>query len=153
MVATIVAIYGAVLSTALAVGRLAAWLSSRRRRLIVRLFISPLVVDEDGQARVQNEQGHPAVQEGEAAEFLVIRCQNPGRRAVKVARVDLVNSATGQSEHLTWLLMPTTIEPEEVQLWYSKIVNKKYPHDVFARVTLTDGVTLRALGTQACSAT
>jgi hypothetical protein len=43
--------------------------------------------------------------------------------------------------------MPKTIPPDEVQLWYSKVVVDpkddvpRYPKDILARVVLTDGKT------------
>jgi hypothetical protein len=144
---TAIAIYGALVSTALVAGRLFAWLSANRRQLIVRLFISSLVVDGDGRARVQNDQGHPVVQEGEAAEFLVVRANNTGRRLIHVARVEFVNARTGNASNLSWLPMPRIIPPDEVQLWYSKVAIDpkdevpRHPKDIFARVVLTDGKT------------
>jgi hypothetical protein len=144
---TALAIYGALLSTALGAGSLFAWLSANKRLLGVRLFISPLVVDGEGHARVQNDQGHPVIQEGAAREFLVVRAHNTGKRPVQVARVEFVDAHTGRAENLSWLLMPKTIPPDEVQLWYSKVVVDpkddvpRYPKDILARVVLTDGKT------------
>jgi hypothetical protein len=135
--ATVLAIYGAVLSTALAIARLVGWSSTTRRRLTVRMFISPLVVDADGHVRVQNEQGHPVVQNGSAREVVVVRAYNPGRRAVQVARVELLGPQGTPPENLSWLALPRTIQPDDVQLWYSTF--ERYPADVNARVTLTNG--------------
>ena len=112
----------------------------------MRLFISPLVVGADGRPSVQNDQGHPVVQEGNAREFIVVRAHNTGKRPVHVARVEFVSTRTGNPENLSWLQMPNTISSEEVQLWYSKVVvnqdeHPKYPKDLFARVVLTNGKT------------
>jgi hypothetical protein len=121
--------------------------SGMRRRLIVRLFVSPLVVDDDGRARVQNDQGHPVVQEGAAREFLVVRAHNTGKRPVQVARVEFVNAHTGNASNLSWLSMPKAIPPDEVQLWYTKVAidpedeARIHPKGIFARVVLTDGKT------------
>lgn len=114
----------------------------------MRLFISPLVVGAGGRPSVQNDQGHPVIQEGAAKEFVVVRAHNTGKRPVHVARVECVSTRTGKAENLSWLQMPNTIPSEEVQLWYSKIVinpqddRPKYPKDLFARVVLTNGKTV-----------
>lgn len=142
---TALAIYGAFLSTALAVGSLVAWLSANRRKLEVRLFVSPLVVGAGGRPSVRNKQGHPVVQEGSAREFIVVRARNTGKRAVHVAHVEFVSARTGKAENLSWVTMPRTILPEKVQLWYSKVMidpqddRVRYPKDLFARVVLADG--------------
>jgi hypothetical protein len=133
---TVIAIYGALLSTVLAAGRAVAWLSGARRRLAVRMFLSPLAVDGEGRVRVRNKKGHPSIQEGEAWEFVVIRAHNIGKRTVQVARVE-VQGHGGTKENLSYLPMPSTIAPDEIQLWYSK--SREIGSDVRARVTLTDG--------------
>jgi hypothetical protein len=134
---TILALYGALISTALAIGRLIAWLSASRARLTVRVFISPLVVGSDGRVRTTNEHGHPPVQEGAAREVIVVRAHNPGKRDVQVARVDLISTDTGHAEHLSHLPMPRTMTPDAVQFWYTGF--KKLPKDLCARITLVGG--------------
>lgn len=136
---TILALYGALISTALAIGRLVTWLSASRARLTVRVFISPLVVDSDGRVRTTNEHGHPPVQEGVAREVIVVRAHNPGRRDVQVARVDLISTGTDtdDAEHLSHLPMPRTITPDAVQFWYTGF--KKLPKNLCARITLVGG--------------
>jgi len=143
---TALAIYGACLSTALAIGSLVAWVSANRRKLDLRLFISPLVVGAGGRPSVQNDQGHPVVQNGNTQEFIVVRARNTGKRPIHVARVEFVSARTSHAENLFWLQMPNTIPSEEVQLWYSKVVvdqdeHSKYPKELFARVVLTHGKT------------
>jgi hypothetical protein len=133
----VLAIYGAALSTVLAIARLIAWFSTTRRRLTVRVFISPLLVDADGHVKVQNEQGHPVVQNGAAREVIVVRAYNPGPRVVQVARVELLGPPGTPAENLSWVTLPRTIGPDEVQLWYSTF--ERYPKDLSARVTLTSG--------------
>lgn len=100
------------------------------------MFISPLVVDQSGRVRVQNKKGYPVVQEGETWEVMVIRAYNPGRRKVQVARVEVVDH-NDRAENLTYLSMPTTIEPDDIQLWYSKA--RESGADICARVTLVNG--------------
>jgi hypothetical protein len=134
---TILALYGALISTALAIGRLFAWLSTSRARLTVRVFISPLVVDAAGRVRTTNEHGHLPVQEGTAREVIVVRAHNPGKRDVQVVRVDLIGTDADHAEHLSHLPMPRTIMPDAVQFWYTGFT--KLPRDLCARITLVGG--------------
>jgi hypothetical protein len=134
---TILALYGALISTALAIGRLIAWLSASRARLTVRVFISPLAVGSDGRVRTTNDYGHPPVQEGAAREVIVVRAHNLGKRDVQVARVELISTDTGHAEHLSHLPMPRTITPDAVQFWYTGFT--KLPKDLCARITLVGG--------------
>jgi len=139
---TILALYGALLSTALAVARLIAWRSASKQQLTVRMFISPLVVDAGGRVSVTNDQGHPVVQDGAAREVIVVRAHNCGKRNVQVVSVDLISLTTGGSEHLSHLSMPKTIEPDGVQLWYTSFA--KEPENLGARITLVDGKTFKS---------
>jgi hypothetical protein len=140
---TFLALYGAFISTALAIGRLIGWVSASRPRLTVRMFISPLVVDADGRPKVANEYGHPVVQEGGAArEVIVVRAHNPGQRAIQVARVDLIGTESGRAEHLAHLPMPRTIEADGVQFWYTGF--EEHPKNLCARITLTRGKTFES---------
>jgi hypothetical protein len=139
---TILAFYGALISTVLAIARLIAWRSASKPRLAVRVFISPLVVDAGGRVRVTNDQGHPVVQDGVAREVIVVRAHNPGKRNVQVARVDFSSLTTGRFEHLSHLPMPRTIEPDGVQLWYTSFA--KEPENLIARITLVDGKTFES---------
>jgi hypothetical protein len=139
---TILALYGAFISTILAIARLVAWWLASKPRLVVRVFISPLVVDADGRVRVTNDRGYPVVQDGVACEVIVVRAHNPGKRNVQVARVDLSSLATGRFEHLSHLPMPRTIEPDDVQLWYTSFT--KEPENLRARITLVDGKTFES---------
>jgi len=133
---TAVAAYGALLSSILGLSRFGSWLLEHRRRVDVRLFLSPLVIDDNGNVRVRNAFGHPVIQEGEAREFIVVRAHNRGPQ-VLVTRVEL-EGREGSPEHLTWLTMPTSLEKGDVQLWYTK-AGADLPVDVRARITLADG--------------
>jgi hypothetical protein len=64
---------------------------------------------------VQNDQGHPVVQNGKTQEFIVVRARNSGKRPIHVARVEFVSARTSHAENLFWLQMPNTIPSEEVQ--------------------------------------
>ncbi len=139
---TILALYGALISTVLAIARLIAWRSASKQRLTVRMFVSPLVVDAGGRVSVTNDQGHPVVQDGAAREVIVVRAHNCGKGNVQVASVDLSNLTTGGSEHLSHLPMPKTIEPDGVQLWYTSFA--KEPENLSARITLVDGKTFKS---------
>ena len=76
---TILALYGALISTVLAIARLIAWRSASKQRLTVRMFVSPLVVDAGGRVSVTNDQGHLVVQDGAAREVIVVRAHNCGK--------------------------------------------------------------------------